>query len=141
MSDAADRLSDVRTRIADAATRAQRKAADICLTLPRAAEACPHGLAPTSSTLMQLALGDALAVALLEQRDFSAEDFATLHPGGSLGANLQRVSDIMHTGDSVPLASQGTRMDEAIPGASMLRECCGSEAGLGTLQAWSRPWW
>ncbi|SER42682.1 arabinose-5-phosphate isomerase [Faunimonas pinastri] len=90
------------------------QAADTVLLLPRVTEACPHGLAPTSSTLMQLALGDALAVALLESRDFTPDDFAVFHPGGSLGANLQHVRDIMHAGDSVPIAPLGTRMDEAI---------------------------
>ena len=70
--------------------------AESVLALPRAGEACPHGLAPTTSTLMQLALGDALAIALLESRGFTAEDFHVLHPGGTLGANLHFVRDIMH---------------------------------------------
>jgi len=88
--------------------------ADIVLALPRAEEACPHGLAPTTSTLMQLALGDALAVALLESRGFSASDFKTFHPGGKLGASLMHVSEIMHTGERLPLVDVGTSMREAI---------------------------
>lgn len=90
------------------------RAADIVMALPKTPEACPHGLAPTSSTLMQLALGDALAVALLEMRGFTANDFLTIHPGGRLGANLKLVADIMHTGDSLPLVPPGTVMAEAL---------------------------
>lgn len=90
------------------------RAADIVLTLPKAAEACPHGLAPTTSTLIQLALGDALAVALLEMRGFTASDFRIIHPGGRLGANLKLVADIMHTGDRLPLVPPGTAMAEAL---------------------------
>lgn len=86
---------------------------DICLGLPKAKEACPHNLAPTTSTIMQLALGDALAIALLEARDFSETDFKTFHPGGSLGASLTHVKEIMHTGNSVPLVALGTPMHEA----------------------------
>lgn len=88
--------------------------ADIVLALPQAPEACPHGLAPTTSTLMQLALGDALAVALLESRGFTAQDFRAFHPGGKLGASLHLVRDLMHTGASVPLAPSATSMSEAI---------------------------
>jgi arabinose-5-phosphate isomerase len=90
------------------------KTADVVLTLPQAREACPHNLAPTTSSLMQLALGDALAIALLESRGFTAVDFGMLHPGGKLGALLKTVSDFMHTGDSVPLAPVGTKMSNAI---------------------------
>ena len=74
------------------------RSADVVLELPKVEEACPHGLAPTTSTLIQLALGDALAIALLEQRGFTADDFFKFHPGGSLGANLQHVRDVMHVG-------------------------------------------
>ena len=88
--------------------------ANICLTLPKAAEACPNGLAPTTSTTMQLALGDALAVALLQQRKFSASDFQVFHPGGKLGAGLLPVRDIMHKADALPLATQNTKMQEAL---------------------------
>ena len=90
------------------------QAADVVLTLPQAREACPHNLAPTTSSLMQLALGDALAVALLESRGFTAIDFGLLHPGGQLGAQLRFVRDIMHKGDAVPLAPLGSRMSEAM---------------------------
>jgi arabinose-5-phosphate isomerase len=89
-------------------------AADVVLTLPRAREACPHNLAPTTSTLMQQALGDALAIALLESRGFTALEFAKFHPGGRLGAMLKFVRDIMHTGAEIPLAVVGTPMSEAI---------------------------
>ncbi|TAU90417.1 KpsF/GutQ family sugar-phosphate isomerase [Rhizobium leguminosarum] len=89
-------------------------AADIVLKLPREAEACPHGLAPTTSAIMQLAIGDALAVALLEARGFTATDFHVFHPGGKLGASLMHVADIMHTGEQLPLVAKGTPMPEAI---------------------------
>jgi len=87
---------------------------DIVLKLPMAEEACPHGLAPTTSTIMQLALGDALAIALLEARGFTAEDFREFHPGGQLGASLRLVREIMHIGAALPLARLGTGMDDAI---------------------------
>src|SRR5262245_20261287 len=90
------------------------RAADVVLALPPAREACPHNLAPTTSTLMQAALGDALAIALLESRGFTAIDFGRLHPGGRLGAMLKFVRDIMHTSAEIPLAAAGTRMSEAI---------------------------
>jgi arabinose-5-phosphate isomerase len=90
------------------------RAADICLTLPKAKEACPNGLAPTTSTTIQLALGDALAVALLEKRGFTAEHFKVFHPGGKLGARLKLVRDIMHTGERLPVVGIEARMDEAI---------------------------
>ena len=90
------------------------KAADVVLLLPQAREACPHNLAPTTSSLMQLALGDALAVALLESRGFTALDFRGLHPGGRLGAKLKFIRDLMHTGTSVPLIARGAAMSEAI---------------------------
>jgi arabinose-5-phosphate isomerase len=90
------------------------QAADVTLLLPVAAEACPMGLAPTTSTTMQIALGDALAVALLKRRGFTEADFRRFHPGGRLGARLRRVRDLMHTGDAVPLAHSGTRMDRAL---------------------------
>lgn len=90
------------------------KAADVCLTLPKAREACPHNLAPTTSSLMQLALGDALAVALLESRGFTPVDFSVLHPGGKLGAMLKFVRDLMHTGDAIPLKPLGTEMSDAL---------------------------
>lgn len=88
--------------------------ADICLILPREEEACPHGLAPTTSTVMQLAVGDALAISLLEARGFSPTDFKTFHPGGQLGANLTQINDLMHVGDSVPLVNSDASMTEAV---------------------------
>src|SRR5882757_7751757 len=90
------------------------KAADVQLTLPKAREACPHNLAPTTSSLMMLALGDALAIALLEGRGFTSTDFSVLHPGGKLGAMLKFVRDLMHTGAEVPLKPVGTRMSDAL---------------------------
>ncbi|HEY0440480.1 MAG TPA: KpsF/GutQ family sugar-phosphate isomerase, partial [Xanthobacteraceae bacterium] len=90
------------------------RAADVSLTLPQAREACPHNLAPTTSSLMQLALGDALAIALLESRGFTAVDFRVFHPGGRLGAMLKFVRDLMHTGDAIPLVPLGTAMPRAI---------------------------
>ncbi len=90
------------------------RAANVALLLPAAAEACPMGLAPTTSTTMQMALGDAIAVALLKRRGFTEADFHRFHPGGRLGARLRRVRDLMHTGDALPLASAGTPMDRAL---------------------------
>lgn len=88
--------------------------ADYALLLPQAPEACPMGLAPTTSTTMTLALGDALAVALMARRDFTAESFRALHPGGSLGARLLKVRDLMHGVESLPLTRPETPMSEAI---------------------------
>ena len=89
-------------------------AADVALVLPQVREACPHNLAPTTSSLMQLALGDALAIALLEGRGFTALDFGALHPGGRLGALLKFTRDVMHTGNAMPLVPPGTKMSQAI---------------------------
>ena len=100
------------------------RAADIVLKLPRAAEACPHGLAPTTSTLMQMAMGDALAVALLEARGFTADHFKTFHPGGQLGANLTHIGDIMHTGDRIPKVPLGAKMPDAVMELSNKRFGC-----------------
>jgi len=88
--------------------------ADIVLLLPIAQEACPNGLAPTTSTTMQLALGDALAMALLEAKGFTARDFRDLHPGGKLGAKLAFVRDIMHVGERIPRIHIGAQMADAI---------------------------
>ena len=90
------------------------EAAQIVLELPKAREACPHNLAPTTSSLMQAAIGDALAIALLEGRGFTALEFANFHPGGKLGAMLKFVRDIMHTGDAIPLKPLGTKMSDAL---------------------------
>lgn len=90
------------------------RASDIVLLLPKAREACPHGLAPTTSTVMQLALGDALALALLETRGFTVGDFKNFHPGGKLGASLTFVRDLMHAGDRLPLVLPETAMSDVI---------------------------
>jgi len=90
------------------------KAADVVLAMPESREACPHNLAPTTSSLMQLAVGDALAIALLESRGFTAIDFGVFHPRGQLGAALKFVRDIMHAGTAVPLIKRGAPMSEAI---------------------------
>jgi len=90
------------------------EAADIVLVLPASEEACPMGLAPTTSTTMMLALGDALAIAMLERKGFSAADFQRLHPGGELGRQLLTVKDIMHAGEAMPLVALGTGMADAI---------------------------
>jgi arabinose-5-phosphate isomerase len=90
------------------------EAAQIVLELPKAREACPHNLAPTTSSLMQAAIGDALAIALLEGRGFTALEFANFHPGGKLGAMLKFVRDIMHVGDAIPVKPVGTRMSDAL---------------------------
>lgn len=89
-------------------------AADVALVLPGAREACPMGLAPTTSTTMQMALGDALAVALLTRRGFGASDFRRFHPGGRLGAKLLRVRDLMHAGAAMPLAAPDMQMHAAL---------------------------
>lgn len=90
------------------------RAADVVLELPKVEEACPHGLAPTTSTVLQLAIGDALAIALLEGRGFTAQDFRVFHPGGKLGASLRLARDVMHRGDAVPLVASGTTMRDAL---------------------------
>ena len=88
--------------------------ADITLLLPSVPEACPMGLAPTTSTTASMALGDAIAVALLQRKGFTPEDYSVLHPGGRLGAGLRRVSELMHTGDAIPLCTPEQDMSEAI---------------------------
>ncbi|HUI16793.1 MAG TPA: KpsF/GutQ family sugar-phosphate isomerase [Alphaproteobacteria bacterium] len=90
------------------------EASDIALLLPNVPEACPLGLAPTTSTTVMLALGDALAIALLERRGFSLDQFQALHPGGSIGRQLLSVADVMHSGDAMPLTRPDVLMSEAI---------------------------
>lgn len=87
---------------------------DIVLELPRIKEACPHGLAPTTSTAMQLVLGDCLAIALLEAKGFTAHEFKAFHPGGSLGASLKYVCDVMHKGERLPIARDHELMSDAL---------------------------
>jgi arabinose-5-phosphate isomerase len=125
------------------------KAADVTLVLPQAREACPHNLAPTTSSLMQLALGDALAIALLESRGFTAIDFRNLHPGGRLGAALTFVRDLMHSGAEMPLKPVGTRMSDALVemsargfGCVGITNAAGDLAGIitdGDLRRHMRP--
>jgi len=90
------------------------RAADIVLPLPPAPEACPMGLAPTTSTTMMLALGDALAIALMQRRGFTAREFGVFHPGGRLGARLRRAGDLMHGGTQLPLAGPDLPMMQAV---------------------------
>lgn len=101
-------------------------AADITLLLPPEPETCPMGLAPTTSTTMMLALGDALAVAVLESKGFTAADFKNFHPGGKIGKILMRVSEIMHTGDELPIAQQTASMAEIL--VTMTRKSFGCAA-------------
>ncbi len=103
--------------------------ADVALVLPRAEEACPMGLAPTTSTTMQMALGDAIAVALLERRGFTPADFRLFHPGGKLGAQLRRVGDLMHT--EMPLAGPAMPMREALVAMTAGRFGCLGVVGEG----------
>ncbi len=90
------------------------QAADIALALPDLAEACAIGRAPTTSTTLTLALGDALAVAVMEQRGFGEDDFQTFHPGGKLGAQLMRVSELMHGPEALPLVGPDTPMSDVL---------------------------
>jgi arabinose-5-phosphate isomerase len=110
------------------------RAADAVLLLPNQLEACPMGLSPTTSTTMMLALGDALAVALLDRNGFSSERFQELHPGGRLGRKLVRVSDLHRTGDALPLAREDTTMADTL--IEMTRKslgCVGVVNGAGRL--------
>src|ERR1700743_1751515 len=125
------------------------QAARFVLELPKVREACPHNLAPTTSTLMQAAIGDALAIALLESRGFTALEFAKFHPGGKLGAMLKHTSDLMHTGDAVPLKPVGTKMSDALVemsakgfGCVAIVDASGAMAGIitdGDLRRQMRP--
>lgn len=100
--------------ISSAADSTLMRAATIPLLLPEAAEACPVGIAPTTSTTMMLALGDALAMVVMQERGFSRDDFRLLHPGGSIGLRLMKVSEFMHRGDRLPLAAPDSPMSEVI---------------------------
>lgn len=111
------------------------KAGDYLLKLPSAQEACPFGMAPTSSTTATLVLGDVLAVALMERRGFSKTDYKQRHPGGKLGAMLKKVSDLMHTGDEMPLVNENTIMQEALlVMTSKMLGCVGITDDNGILQ-------
>jgi arabinose-5-phosphate isomerase len=110
------------------------RAADILLELPLVEEACPNGLAPTTSTTIQLVLGDALAVALIEDRGFSAQDFRQFHPGGKLGSRLHKVDDLMHAGEDMPLLPERASMSEVILAMTGKRfGCVGLVGGEGRL--------
>lgn len=120
--------------ITSRADSALGKQADVVLELPKGKEACPHGLAPTTSTTMQLALGDCLAVALLETKGFTAHDFRVFHPGGSLGASLKYVTDFMHKGDRLPIAKRTAEMGSVL--VTMTQKsfgCLGVVDGKGQL--------
>jgi len=113
--------------------------ADIALVLPKAQEACPNGLAPTTSTTMQMALGDALAVALLEARGFSRQDFYVYHPGGKLGAQLKTVATIMHSGERMPVVGEMAAMADVVAmitakgfGCAVVIDADGKLAGVVT---------
>jgi arabinose-5-phosphate isomerase len=114
----------------DAASTLAR-ASDVVLVLPPAREACPMGLAPTTSTTLQMALGDALAVALLTRRGFGPSDFRLFHPGGRLGAKLLRVRELMHSGDALPISSPDTVMDQALLLMTEKRFGCLGVVGAG----------
>jgi arabinose-5-phosphate isomerase len=141
------RIAVVAMTADSASTLAQ--AADVSLVLPKAREACPHNLAPTTSSLMLLALGDALAIALLEGRGFTSVDFSVLHPGGKLGAMLKYTRDLMHAGDAVPLKPLGTKMSDALVemsskgfGCVGIVNCSGHIVGIvtdGDLRRHMRP--
>ena len=111
--------------------------ADIVLLLPKVREACPNRLAPTTSTTLQIVLGDALAIALLEARGFSATDFRVFHPGGRLGAQLRHARDVMHAGDTLPLVPVTANIGEVIAvisekrfGCAILVDAEGALAGI-----------
>lgn len=108
--------------------------ADIALLLPPCPEACPNGLAPTTSTTLTMAMGDALAVTLLEKKGFTEKDFKVFHPGGKLGQQLMKVSEIMHKGETVPIASENISVSEAV---KIISEkgfgCIGLTDGQGLL--------
>ncbi len=113
--------------------------ADIALVLPKAREACPNRLAPTTSTTLQVVLGDALAIALLEARGFSARDFRVFHPGGQLGAQLRHVREVMHAGDALPVARENATIAEVIAvisakgyGCAVMLDAQGKLAGIIT---------
>lgn len=114
---------------------------DCVLDIGRVEEACPMKLAPTASTTLMLALGDALAMAVLEERGFGPRDYARFHPGGSLGRKLMRVDEVMRKGDALPLVAAGTTVADAIvqtsrtkgrPGASLVVAADGTLAGIFT---------
>ncbi len=120
--------------IAGRADSALLRAADIALLLPKANEACPMGLAPTTSTTLMLVLGDALAVAVMERRGFTSDQYRELHPGGTLGKSLIRVGDIMHGGGELPLVGEAMASRDALKVITERRfGCAGIVDGDGRL--------
>jgi arabinose-5-phosphate isomerase len=125
--------------VTSAAKSALGRQADVVLQLPKAKEACPNGLAPTTSTTLQMVIGDALAVALLEGKGFSADDFRVFHPGGKLGAQLMRVKHVMHAGEALPLAPETAVLSDVLPlmtakgfGVLIVLDAAGKLAGIVT---------
>jgi len=121
------------------ATSTLARQADVVLALPAVDEACPNGMAPTSSTTLQIVTGDALAIALLEGRSFSRQDFGVFHPGGKLGAQLRHVREIMHVGERLPIVKTGMLMRDAIAeisskgfGCVLVEDADGKLAGIIT---------
>lgn len=111
------------------------RAGDVLLKLPDDGEACPLGLAPTSSTTATMVLGDILSVALLERKGFTKTDFKQRHPGGKLGSFLKKVSDLMHKGDEMPIVNENTTMQEALlVMTSKMLGCVGIIASDGRLE-------
>ena len=120
--------------VAARATSTLLTQSDVAHVLPQVAEACGSGIVPTSSTTMTLALGDALAMALMEHRAFTPEHFRDFHPGGKLGARLSKVRDLMHMGDDLPLVEEATPMGDALIEISQKGfGVAGVTAGDGTL--------
>ena len=112
---------------------------DVVLELPQLPEACGTGVVPSASTTMTLAMGDAVAIALMENRSFTAEHFREFHPGGKLGARLSRVADLMHTGDALPLVQADAPMSDALMamssksfGVVIVTDASGALAGIIT---------
>ena len=111
------------------------RAGDVLLKLPDDGEACPLGLAPTSSTTATMVLGDILAVSLLERKGFTKTDFKQRHPGGKLGSFLKKVSDLMHKGEEMPLISENTVMQDALlEMTSKMLGCVGIISADGKLE-------
>ncbi|HEY2068464.1 MAG TPA: KpsF/GutQ family sugar-phosphate isomerase [Rhizomicrobium sp.] len=120
--------------IASRAESTLMQAADVPLVLPKFQEACSIGMAPTTSTTLTLVLGDALAVALMERRSFSKDQYRELHPGGALGKALIRVSDLMHTGEDMPLVAEDASMQDIVLEMAKKRfGCVGIVDGKGAL--------
>ncbi len=111
------------------------QASTVSLVLPDSPEACSMGLAPTTSTTLMMALGDAVSVALLDRRGFSPADFRVFHPGGKLGSQLMKVAEIMHSGDELPLVAPDAAMSEVILVMTNKRfGCAGVVGGDGALR-------